>query len=210
MADHSGFMACCMKSICNGCSLAAQKRGMIDCPYCRTPYPDSDADRLAMVQARAQKKDPEAINWLGEAYFLGDPGLQKDVRRAVELFTEAAELGSIQALFNLGYLYYNGEGVQEDKAKGVDFWTKAAMQGHVSSRYKLGRDAGKKGNHDRAVRHCMISAKLGDEDSFEAIKKIFMAGLATKEQYAEALKGYQDAVEEMKSHDRDEANRRRG
>ena len=33
-----------------------------------------------------------------------------------------------------------------------------------------------------------------------------MQGNATKEQYAEALKGYQDAVEETKSHDRDEAN----
>ena len=55
------------------------------------------------------------------------------------------------------------------------------------------------------MRHWLISAKLGDEDSLDAIKEMFMAGDATKEQYAEALKGYQDAVEEMKSHDRDEA-----
>ena len=34
-----------------------------------------------------------------------------------------------------------------------------------------------------------------------------MRGIATKEQYTEALKGYQDAVEETKSHDRDEAKR---
>ena len=33
-----------------------------------------------------------------------------------------------------------------------------------------------------------------------------MGGYATKKQYAEALKGYQDAVEETKSNDRDEAN----
>ena len=39
------------------------------------------------------------------------------------------------------------------------------------------------------------------------IKEVFMAGHATKKQHAEALKGYQDAVEEMKSHDRDEAKR---
>ena len=36
MGEHSGFMACCMKNICNGCNVAAQKRGMIDCPFCRT------------------------------------------------------------------------------------------------------------------------------------------------------------------------------
>ena len=37
--------------------------------------------------------------------------------------------------------------------------------------------------------------------------KTFMVGAATKEQYAEALRRYQNAVEEMKSHDRDEAKR---
>ena len=37
------------------------------------------------------------------------------------------------------------------------------------------------------------------------IKKMFMARVATKEEYAKVLKGYQDAMEEMKSHDRDEA-----
>ena len=46
---------------------------------------------------------------------------------------------------------------------------------------------------------------MGHEDSLESIKNMFGVGVATKEQYAEALKGYQDAVEETKSHDRDKA-----
>ena len=50
-------------------------------------------------------------------------------------------------------------------------------------------------------------AKMGHKKSVDAIKKMFTLGLTTEKQYAEALKGYQDAVEEMKSHDRDEANR---
>ena len=53
----------------------------------------------------------------------------------------------------------------------------------------------------------MISAKMGHKGSLEMIKEMFVRGLATKEQYAEALKGYQSAVEETKSHDRDEAKR---
>ena len=48
---------------------------------------------------------------------------------------------------------------------------------------------------------------MGDEDSVENVEEYFMAGVATKEQYLQALKGYQDAVEETKSHDRDEAMR---
>ncbi|EJK60244.1 hypothetical protein THAOC_19439 [Thalassiosira oceanica] len=81
------------------------------------------------------------------------------------------------------------------------------MQGHDKSRYNLGCLEGQKGNHDRAVRHFLISAKMGLKDSVDNIKKRFMAELATKEQYAQALEGYQKAMEEMKSHDRDEAKR---
>ncbi|EJK58888.1 hypothetical protein THAOC_20953 [Thalassiosira oceanica] len=163
------------------------------------------ADALARIQTRVLKKDPDAINFLGQKYYHGGLGLQKDMRKAVELFTEAAELGSTEALFDLGNAYREGDGVQQDKAKAVEFFAKAAMQGHAESRFNLGWFEGKKGNHDRAVRHWLISAKMGDERSLETIKEAFKAGAATKEQYAEALKRYQDAVEEMKSHDRDEA-----
>ena len=205
MGDHSVFMACCMKRVCKGCDVAAHKRGMLNCAFCRTCCPDNDADKRTMVQARVKKKDPEAIYFLGQQYFHGSLGLQKDMRKAVELWTEAAELGSIRALHNLGFAYYNGKGVQEYKAKGIQFLEKAAMQGQVESRYQLGLIEGKKGNNDRAVRHFMISAKMGDRDSVETIKKYFVAKLASKEQHAQALKGYEDAIEEMKSHDRDEA-----
>ena len=207
MNEHSGFMACCMKRICDGCDMAAQKRGMLDCPFCRAPCPDSDSGMLEMVQARVKKKDPDAIHLLGQKYFFGSLGLQKDMRKAVELYTEAAELGSFDALFSLGIAYDRGEGVQQDKAKGFQFYKKAAMQGHAESRHNLGNREGRKGNHDRAVKHFLISAKMGDKDSVKMIKMLYMGGVATKEQYTQALRGYQDAVEEMKSHDRDEAKR---
>ncbi|EJK43761.1 hypothetical protein THAOC_37762, partial [Thalassiosira oceanica] len=127
---------------------------MNGCPFCRTPIPDNDADSLAMVHARVGKKDPEGINFLGEQYFFGQLGLQKDTRKAVELWTEAAKLGSVEALFQLG-------SVQEDETKAAEFYEKAAMQGWVNARHNIGCYEAKKGNYDRAVRHFMISAKMG-------------------------------------------------
>ena len=58
------------------------------------------------------------------------------------------------------------------------------------------------------MRHFLISAKIGHKKSLEEINKMFIVGLTGEEQYAEALEGYQAAVEEMKSADRDEAKRR--
>ena len=209
MDKHSATYVCCMKRICHGCILAVDKRGMHDCPFCRTSCPKNDADKLAMIQTRVAKKDPVAINVLGLKYCHGSLGLRKDMQKAVELWTEAAELGSIEALFYLALAYDEGNGAQQDMAKAIHFYEKAAMKGHVESRYNLGCIEGQKGNRDRAVRHLLISAKMGDKRSLEMIKEAFKRGDATKEQYAEALKGYQEAVEEMKSHDRDEAKKLR-
>ena len=63
------------------------------------------------------------------------------------------------------------------------------MQGHVESRNKLACFEIEKWNHACALRHIMIAAKMGDENSIVAIKTIFMDGCVTKELYAEALKG---------------------
>ena len=92
-------------------------------------------------------------------------------------------------------------------AKAINFYEKAAMQGHVSARHNLGFHEEEKGNHERAVRHYLVSAKMGFDRSLQKVKRYFLSGLATKEQYAEALQGYQEAVEEMKSHVRDEVKR---
>ena len=129
------------------------------------------------------------------------------MRKAVELWTEAAELGSIQAAFNLGVVYCSGDGVKQDMVKGIQFYEKAAMQGCVESRHNLGRCEMNKGDFDRALKHLLISAKMGHIESLEVIKRMFMKSIATKEQYTHALKGYQDSVEEMNSHDRDEVKR---
>ena len=46
---------------------------------------------------------------------------------------------------------------------------------------------------------------MGYDKSLDIIKQLYMDGDATKSQYAEALKGHGDAVEEMKSPQREEA-----
>jgi len=209
MDDHSGFNSCCIKMVCHGCTLAAKKRGMSDCPFCRTPRAKDDASSLAMVRKRVDAKDPAAIKFLGDQYSIGGYGLEKNVPRAMELLTEAAELGSIDAHFNLGNRYFHGEGVPKDEAKAVQHWEKAAMQGCANSRTCLGVLAVRKGNYERGFRHYLIAAKMGDKVALDNIRRQFARGDATKEQYAEALKGYQESVDETKSPERDEAMRLR-
>ncbi|EJK74795.1 hypothetical protein THAOC_03509 [Thalassiosira oceanica] len=210
VAKHSTINVCCMKTVCDGCIFAARQRGMGDrCPFCRTPFPADDTAQLAMIQKRVNKGDAEGITFLGNKYFYGKLGLAKDVSRAIELWTEAAELGSLDAHHNLGATYFTGKGVEVDKPRGIHHWQEAAMRGHVDSRRNLGTVEYNNGNHQLATQHWMIPAKMGNEQSLNAIKDMFKDGLVTKAQYAEALLGYRDAVEETKSPQREEAKRLR-
>ena len=208
IGEHSKIKVCCMKSVCNGCILAARQRGMGDtCPFCRTTLPADDASQIAMVQKRVDKEDAKAINYLGGQYYHGRLGLAKDVPRAIELYTKAAELGALKAHYHLGIVYYTGDGVEEDRPRVIHHWQQAAMLGDALSRHNLGRVEYESGNHQLAIQHVMISAKMGYEVSLNAIMKMFTKGQATKSQYAEALLGYRDAVEEMKSPQREDAKR---
>ena len=194
-----------MKLVCNGCILAARKRGMRDCPFCRTPMPTEGSQLVSMVQRRVDAGDPAAIYFLGGKYLDGDDGLEKDVTKAIELLERAAELGVQDAHYSLGYLYDEGTYVEEDTAKAMLHWEAAAVKGEVMARCNLGLVEYEAGNYDLALQHWMIAAKLGRQDSLDEVKNMFMDGLATKVDYAEALRGYQCAVEEMRSTDREEA-----
>ena len=206
--EHSLMNACCMQRVCIGCILAAEQQGIYNrCPFCRTPVPYDDASTLAMIQKRVDKGDAEAITHLGDKYFHGGLGLAKDVPRAIELWTEAAELGSIRAHYQLGLRYYIGDGVEEDEPRGICHYQQAAIKGHAISRNNLGAVEYNNGNYALATQHWMISAKMGYEVSLNNIKTMFKKGHATKAQYSEALLGYRDALEETKSPQREEAKR---
>ena len=205
MESNSGFMVCCSKKVCTGCGLAAKKRGMLDtCPFCRTSSEDTLKSPLSMLKKRMKAKDPEAFRFFASTHYFGTYGSEKDVTRAIELWTEGAKLGSLEATRMLGGMYMRGEGVAKDEAKAIEHWEVAAMRGNVESRHNLGIYESNKGNNERAVRHLMISAKMGYKESLDTIKEMFADGHALKQQYAEALAGYQVAVEETKSPDRDE------
>lgn len=200
LSINSRNHACCMKRLCTGCILEAHWQGVNDtCPSCEKPKPDSDASSLAMLRAHAERGDAAAIGYIGQMYSFGALGLRKNGLDAIEWWTMAAELGDADSQYDLGLAYYDGDGVEQDKARGIRYWQQAAMQGQSDARHGLGLAELGRLNHDLAVQHWLISAQMGYEKSLTTIKFLYMNGKATKEQYANALKGYQDAVEEMKS-----------
>ena len=57
----------------------------------------------------------------------------------------------------------------------------------------------------RALKHHMITAGYGDNDSLTMIRQFYVNGHATRDDYAKALRAYQKYVDGIKSNQRDEA-----
>ena len=203
--DETLLRTCCMKIICMGCDHA----GMFDdCPFCRAPRPDSYEEEFPRIQKRVDIGDPVAIHHLGDCCMRGINGFERDMPKAIELLERAAALGLREAHGWLGDVFDENTdvwGIDKDMARAVEHYEFAAKQGHALSRHNLGVMEYKAGNKGLALKHWMISAKLGDADSIDRIKDMLRWGIASKSDYAEALRGFNDAVEEMSSRERDEA-----
>jgi tetratricopeptide (TPR) repeat protein len=205
--SKSTLMGCCCKYICNGCEYANMRRedeGRLEhrCAFCREHVPGSEKEFNKLVMKRIKKNnDPAAMSHMGKYH--EEKG---DFVRALEYYTKAAELGDANAHACLGGSYYDGEGVDKDTKKGVYHWEQAAIGGHPSARVLLAMHEEDNCRFERAAKHYIIAANLGNDNSLQCIKDLFAEGKVSKEEYAAALRGHQAAVNETKSAERDKAD----
>ena len=206
------YNSCCGKTICSGCIHAVYSTAVLKsksnpplCPFCRVPSPTTDEHIIKRYKKRLELNDAEAIRKMGNYYFYGRHGLSRSYAKALELWHRAAELGNAEAYCNIGYAYKFGRGVEIDEKKAVHYWDLGALGGDEKARSKLGVIEVWAGKYDRALKHWMIGAKSGNSDSLKCIKKSYVDGHASKDDYAAALHSYQAYVDEIKSDQRDEA-----
>jgi hypothetical protein len=196
---NSTMMGCCCKIICDGCNYANKKReieqGLEErCAFCREPEAKSQEEYNKRVMERAKKHDPVAMAQMGKS--CRDEG---DYGKALEYWAKAAELGDVEAHVGLGIAYYKGEGVEKDVKTAIHHLEQGAIGGHPDARVFLALHERNNGRFDRAAKHLLINANLGDDNSLKYLKDLFVVGIVSKEDYTAALRGYQTAVNETKN-----------
>jgi hypothetical protein len=205
--EKSMFWTCCSEWICTGCVIAIHKSNLHDdtntrsCPFCRTRSSASDEEMKKKTMKRVKANDPAAMCFMGDMCY--DEG---DCNAAFKYWTKAAELGDTDAHAQLGLMYMRGEGLEKDEKKAVSHWEKAAIGGHVGARYNLGYYEEKNGNTERAVKHLIISAKLGHDNSMKELWRYYSAGNITKEDLDATLRTHHAAIDATKSEQRDAAD----
>ena len=84
----------------------------------------------------------------------GTFGYPLDKGKAFELNLRASELGSSTAHESVAAAYLTGDGVERNNKKGMHYTKLAALGGSPSARRTLGDSERKKGNVERATKHC--------------------------------------------------------
>ena len=152
------------------------------------------------MMKRIKANDPAATREMGARRLE-----EGDYGTAFEYYTKAAELGDMRAHCQLGLMYMKGEGVVKDEEKTVYHLEQAAIGGHPKARHYLACVEEDNGNMERAVKHLIIAAKLGDEDSMKALWAHYSKGNITKDELEATLRTHKAAIDAMKSPQRDAA-----
>ena len=118
---------------------------------------------------------------------------------AFEYFTKAAELGDAEAHYKLSFLYREGKGVEEDWEKEIYHLEKAAIGGHAMARHNLGVYEWYNENIERAVKHYIIAATQGVDESIKVLMEMFKMALVSKDDLAAVLRAHKAAVDATKS-----------
>ena len=198
------YMPCCGKTLCEGCSTAEDneiENGNLKplCSFCRVPLPPiyhANKEYLKRLKKRVKLNDAEAFYVLGCSYRDGDMGLSQDFNKAFELLNQSAELGSVSAHHSLALAYLCGEntsghylGLSQDVEKSTHHTLLAAIGGHEAARHVLGCTEKQLNNDvDQAVKHWIISARSGYDESLKKIGEGYKAGHVTKDEYASTLR----------------------
>jgi hypothetical protein len=201
-------MTCCSKVICNGCEYAQSmllkgKKQTPTCPFCRHPSPQTRKDKTAADKNRMKRigvNDPAALREEGMVrYYAGD------YKSAFEYWTKSVEFGDVGVHHEIALLYRDGQGVEKDEKKEEFHLEQAAIGGHPIARHNLGNKEARRGRFDRAVKHWIVAANLGEDLALNALKQVYPAGFVSKDDLAAALRGHQAAINATKSPQREAA-----
>ena len=206
--SKSTLKSCCSKIICNGCWYANQIREqearlVQSCPFCRKRAPPkTEEEYYKLLMKRVKANDPVAMRREGGKQY--DKG---DYSSAFEYWTKAAAFGDAEAHCRLARFSVEGQGVEKDEGMAIHHAEEAAIGGHPVARHNLGgHEMDYNDNAERAMKHWVIAATQGHDESIKMLMDTYKKGLAKKDDFGAALRAHKAAVDATKSPQREVAD----
>jgi serine/threonine protein kinase/TPR repeat protein len=142
MASGRGVAAPDLPGAASWFSKAAEKGdsagmyALAECHLFGKGVPKDPKRAVELLTAASALNNARAMNLLGDLYRRGVPGLiEPNFDQSVRLFSQAKELGFLDAQGNLGVLYIYGQGVPKDEMKAVAIFRDGAEKGNALCMY---------------------------------------------------------------------------
>ena len=200
--NESCYMTCCGTVLCFGCIHSSKMNGLKDlCAFCRQPFARNAGIDSARLKKRMEHDDPESFNMMAHRYWMGGSGVEVNVRKALDLFIRAAELGMAEAYYNVACKGF----VTGWKARAC--LEVSAKKGLYKAHEHLGEIEETSGNINTAIKHWTVAANAGSQSSLNMLIKAFKNNQLSKEELAQVLRAFQASSDETKSQARDDFRR---
>jgi len=176
------------------------------CSFCREPTLISDKEQIARCKKRMAVGDGDAFCFLGLNYYDGLLGLQQNNMKAAELWLKGAALGSVSAQNKVAFAYSKGVGLEKDERKALHYSQLAAMGGDVTARFNLGVSCARM---EDTIEHWKIAAGSGFELALDKIEMLLKCNALSEEAYESVLTTYLSSRDELKSAEREMAEKKK-
>ncbi|MBQ7590696.1 MAG: sel1 repeat family protein [Verrucomicrobia bacterium] len=159
--------------------------------------PENEVEAGKWTRKAAEGGIANAQDELGDYYYGGSHGFEKNITEAVKWWRKAAVQGNSYAQVSLGNCYHKGEGVCANDRVAVWWYSKAAENGYYE--YHVKPDLMKTvtpQSQEVAVRGYQADAERGDADAQNNLAVCYALGDGIEKNLAEAVKWYRDSAEQ--------------
>lgn len=157
---------------------------------------DNPCEDIKKLEEATKKGDEKSQFQTAYCYYYGDK-VDKDFKKAFDLWKDLADKGNKSAQKNIGEMYFDGEGVGKDYDKAKEYFTQSAQQGSSVGQYNLGymyyHGYGVQKNFEKARDFFEKASIQGDAGSLFYMGLIYDNGFGAKKDIMKALEYYTKA-----------------
>ena len=159
------------------------------------------SENIAAIIPEVEAGNPDATYLLGLLYQLkGDDYFDEYAYgQAKSIYEKAKELGSNEAIFSLGELYYYGNGVAQDYQKSFELYTNPLLEDHPEAQFSIGVQydlgEGVEQSYEKSFEYFLKGSALNHNPSTFNVGYMYENGEFVDKDLTEARKWYQQSCD---------------
>ncbi len=146
-------------------------------------------------------KSPVSLKNEAQKYYWGKE-VNQNLRKALQLYEQAAQMGDPEAEFIAGGMYFTGKGTEQDFRRAFTLLTSAAEKGHSSAEaqealaqiYLAGKVVPQ--NYIKARELFNLAAEGGKKEAQNELGFMYFVGNGTEQDFNKALYWFEKAAEQ--------------